>query len=82
MMNAINMLHALNLPGSNTLTIYLQEERLLKAAEVTIGSASSKVVSPIMDKMESLPLEWIEGCIKCGIYLLYYSWFYYTLGLF
>ena len=65
------MLHALNLPGSNTLTIYLQEERLLKAAEVTIGSASSKVVSPIMDKMESLPLEWIEGYIKCGIYLLY-----------
>ena len=72
----------LNVPVSILLNVYVQRERLLKAADVAVGSASSKVVSPIMDKMESLPLEWIEGCIKCGIYLLYYSWFYYTLGLF
>lgn len=81
-MNEIKMLHALNLPGSTTLSIYMQGEKILKAAKVAIGSASSKVVSPIMDKMESLPLEGVEGCIKCGGCLSYYSWFYYMLGLF
>lgn len=43
----------------------------MKAAEVTTGSASNKVVSfsqpPGMDKMESLLILWIDGCTKCGV---------------
>lgn len=39
-----DILHALNLPGSNIHTVYRQRERILQAAAVTIGSASSKVV--------------------------------------
>ena len=52
---------ALNVPISTIHTIYRQRERILKAAQVTIGSASSKVVSfsqhPVRDKMGRLLLE-------------------------
>lgn len=55
----------------------------MKAAEVTTGSASSKVISftwhPGRDKIESLLLERTGGCTKHGVYLLYHSCFYYTL---
>ncbi|XP_059839905.1 tigger transposable element-derived protein 1-like [Hypanus sabinus] len=68
-----DIVRALNLPASTIRTIYTQRERILKAADV--GSASSKVVSfsrhPVMDKMESLLLEWIDGCRKCGVPLSY-----------
>lgn len=44
---------------------YLHTERTLNAAEVTIGSVSSKVVSESAsssgEKMQSLLLEWIDG---------------------
>lgn len=70
-----DIVRALNLPASTIRTIYKQRERILKAAEVTIGSANSKVVSfsrhPVMDKMESLLLEWIDGCTKRGDPLTY-----------
>ena len=70
-----DIVRALNLPASTIRTIYTQREKILKAAEVTIGSASRKVVSfsrhPIMDKMESLLLEWIDGCTKRGDPLSY-----------
>ena len=50
-----DIVHALNLPESTIHTIYMQRERILKAAEVTIGSAKSKAGSfsrhPIMGKM-------------------------------
>lgn len=38
---------------------------------------------PVKDKMESLFLEGIGGCVKHGVYLSYHSCFYYvsvTLG--
>ncbi|XP_062887428.1 general transcription factor II-I-like isoform X3 [Mobula hypostoma] len=70
-----DIVRALNLPASTIRTIYTQRERILKAADVTIGSASSKVVSfsrhPVMEKMESLLLEWIDGCTKRGAPLSY-----------
>lgn len=53
----------------------MQRVRILKAAEITADSASRKVFCfsghPVMDKMESLLLEWISGCAKCGVYLSY-----------
>lgn len=62
---------ALNLSVSTICTIYTQRGRILKAAEVTVVSASGKVVSlsrhPGMDKMESLLLEWVDGCRKHGV---------------
>ena len=67
-----DIVRALNLPASTIRTIYTQRERILKAAEVSVNS---KVVSfsrhPIMDKMESLLLEWIDGYTKCGVPLSY-----------
>lgn len=48
----------LNLPASSTSTIHMPRERILRAAEITTGPASNKVVSfsqhPIMDKLESI----------------------------
>lgn len=40
------------------------QKKILKAAEVPIGSAGSKAVSSIMDKMESLLTERTDGCTK------------------
>ena len=66
---------ALNVPVSTIQTIYTQRERILKAAEVTTGSASRRGVSlnwhPVMDKLESLLLEWIDGCTKHSVALSY-----------
>lgn len=64
---------ASDLPVSAIHTIYTQRERILKAAEVTISSANSKVDyfsrHPVMSKMESLLLEWIAGCTKHDVLL-------------
>lgn len=56
---------ALNLPPCIPFT---HRKRILKADEVTIGSASSKGVlvrTPVTDKMDNLLLEWTDwwGCI-------------------
>lgn len=68
---------ASDLPVSTIHAIYMQRERILKALEVTVVSASSKVVSfsqlPVMYKVESLLLQWIDGLMKCGVYLSYYT---------
>lgn len=61
---------------------YLQAERILKAAAVTISSATSRVVLPSMDKTESLLRDWIDKCTKCGVYLQCHSCFYYKYGYF
>lgn len=57
--------HPLNLPVSTLCTVYMQRERILKAADVTTGFAASKVVSssrhPVMDKMGCLLLVWADG---------------------
>lgn len=70
-----DIVYALNLPVSTICTSYTRRESILKAAKVTICFASSKVVSlsqyPGMDKMESLPLEWTDGCTKHGVPLSY-----------
>lgn len=67
-----DIVRALNLSASTVRTIYTKKERILKAAEM---SYNRKVVSfnrhPIMDKMESLLLEWIDGYTKCGVPLSY-----------
>lgn len=49
--------------------VYVQrKKKILKAAKMTIGSANSKVVSfiwhPVVDKMKSLLIKWIDGCTK------------------
>lgn len=51
---------------------YLQAERILKAAAVTISSATT----------ESLLLDWIGKCTKRGVYLQCHSCFYYKYGYF
>lgn len=62
MVNKIKKLNVfLNLPAAIIFgTISSQKERILKAAKMTIGSASSKVVSfnqhPVIDKTEKLYL--------------------------
>lgn len=48
-------------------TTHMQRERILRAAGVTLVAAWH----PVMDKMQSLLLEWIGGCIKCGVPLSY-----------
>lgn len=61
----------LNVPVSILLNVYVQRERLLKAADVAVGSASSKVASfsrhLVMGKMESLLLEWMDRFTKQGV---------------
>lgn len=56
---------ALNLPASTIHTISSWRERILKVAEVTIGSAYSEVVSlsqhPGVDGMGIHLLEWTDG---------------------
>lgn len=55
----------LNLSASTIGTVYMQRDKILKAAKVTFGSASSKVASfsqdSVMEKMVSLLLEWLVG---------------------
>lgn len=59
---------ASNLPVSTIHTIHTQRERILKAVSVTTNSANSEVDffsrHPVMGKMESLLLEWIDRCTK------------------
>lgn len=63
----------LNLPLSTIHTIYTQRGRILKAAKVTIGPASSKVVSisehPVTDRMENLLLSGLLG-IQSGVCII------------
>lgn len=81
-----DIVHGLNLPESTIHSIYMQGERILRATQDIIASASSKVVffseHLVMDKMESLLLEWIDGYTKCDMYLPYYSCFFICLCCF
>ena len=64
--------HGLNLTAS-TICAKCTQERFFKAAKVTVVSFSSKVVSfgwhPVIDKMESLLLEWTHRCTKFSVKL-------------
>ncbi|KFD47122.1 hypothetical protein M513_12032 [Trichuris suis] len=64
--NVDMMRRALCLSTSTTRSIYLQKNKILKAAELTVRSANSKVASsgrhPITNRMKSLLLEWIDEC--------------------
>ncbi|KFD69417.1 hypothetical protein M514_18289 [Trichuris suis] len=72
---SVDIMRALGLSASTIRAIYLQKEKILKVAELTISSVNSKVVSsgrhPIMNRTESLLLEWIDGCGYRGVPLSY-----------
>lgn len=81
--NKSDIVCVLNLPASTLHTIYTQRERILKGSQVTIGSASSEVVSfsqySIMDKCKVSCLTGLMGVqsMVC-IFILFYISFKYT----
>ncbi|KFD47390.1 hypothetical protein M514_11753 [Trichuris suis] len=70
---SVDIVRAVSLSASTIRSMYLQKDKILKAAEVTVGNRKVVTLSKpqIMDRMESLLLEWIGGCGDRGVPLSY-----------
>ncbi|KFD56694.1 hypothetical protein M513_02370, partial [Trichuris suis] len=70
---SVDIVRAVSLSASTIRSVYLQKHKILKAAEVTVGNRKVVTLSrpQIMDRMESLLLEWIGRCGDRGVPLSY-----------
>ncbi|KFD53945.1 hypothetical protein M514_05212 [Trichuris suis] len=70
---SVDITRAVSLSASTIRSIYLQKDKILKAAEVIVGNRKVVTLSrpQIKDRMENLLLEWIGGCGNRGVPLSY-----------